>query len=563
MRRRTRPARRHARSEAPAPPPPVDAERLAGYRLIRRIATGTRAQIYLAVAARFEDASIPVADRAPSLVVVRVYEVDADQSSIAIELDAMAGVPAFAAALDLTTLDDGRTALVVERLGPTSLAARIADRTLSPGEAVTVLAPLAVAIGDLERHGFALERMTAADVWFDATGRPRLLGAGHLRRLPDAPGSTTERTAWVRATHAALGALIEEVAPAVRPAGALDPVRGLIAERVAERPFSAFHQEIERMLFAVADPAPVAGIEAGTAIPPIVSGRVPTRAIRPMAMAETGRVAARSSEIGSPAGDAVIEPPTDSARAGLRSDLRQAFRRFGIDEVAAVAEGDSIDLDAPNPGWRERLGGFARRRRSTLVVAALAGGAALVMLLTLVPPADGAADAGSTARAVTGGEAAHTAEATTGPVGMVGDTNAPATSEEAEAVQAAPPDATTGEPATSPRPAGATETDALVAVGDLLDRRAECLEQLDLACLDGVVQAGSALEAADRAAILAARSGERAIEPAPLDAASAAVAGEMGAARLVTVPYAGAQREPASILMMRSEAGWRLREIFD
>jgi hypothetical protein len=32
---------------------------------------------------------------------------------------------------------------------------------------------------------------------------------------------------------------------------------------------------------------------------------------------------------------------------------------------------------------------------------------------------------------------------------------------------------------------------------------------------------------------------------------------------VLTVPWTEAGREPASLLMMRSEAGWRLREWFD
>jgi hypothetical protein len=41
------------------------------------------------------------------------------------------------------------------------------------------------------------------------------------------------------------------------------------------------------------------------------------------------------------------------------------------------------------------------------------------------------------------------------------------------------------------------------------------------------------------------------------------VRAEMGDAVLIGVTRATPEREPASLLVVRGEAGWRLREIFD
>ena len=49
----------------------------------------------------------------------------------------------------------------------------------------------------------------------------------------------------------------------------------------------------------------------------------------------------------------------------------------------------------------------------------------------------------------------------------------------------------------------------------------------------------------------------------PFDLGAIMLVADMGSAVLLEVPYADAEREPASLLMMRSEAGWRLRELFD
>ncbi len=112
------------------------------------------------------------------------------------------------------------------------------------------------------------------------------------------------------------------------------------------------------------------------------------------------------------------------------------------------------------------------------------------------------------------------------------------------------------------RLSGPTVADAATAVAELLELRTSCFATLDLACLDQVVQPGSAIEAADRAAMVAARDGEGPV-PDEFDLGAIAVSADMGAAVLVTVPFATAEREPASLLVMRGEAGWRLRELFD
>jgi hypothetical protein len=96
----------------------------------------------------------------------------------------------------------------------------------------------------------------------------------------------------------------------------------------------------------------------------------------------------------------------------------------------------------------------------------------------------------------------------------------------------------------------------------MLRQREQCFAELDATCLDDVVQPGSALEAADHRAMAGAQAGD-ADGPDPGYAFDGArVAGEMGGAWLIEMPYTEPEREPASILMMRSEAGWRLREIF-
>ena len=125
----------------------------------------------------------------------------------------------------------------------------------------------------------------------------------------------------------------------------------------------------------------------------------------------------------------------------------------------------------------------------------------------------------------------------------------------------AAPEAGSEAPSSSAGGAGAPAADDPVAAArDLLERRAECFAALDLGCLGTVVQPGSAIEASDRAAMVAARDGEAL--PTEFDPATVEVVAEMGGAVLVRA-RAAPEREPASLLMVRGEAGWRLREVFD
>ena len=100
------------------------------------------------------------------------------------------------------------------------------------------------------------------------------------------------------------------------------------------------------------------------------------------------------------------------------------------------------------------------------------------------------------------------------------------------------------------------EADPADAVATLLSRRDTCFRELSLLCLEGVDQAGSAALDDDRRALLAMRDG------AEGDAASVEVVGvrvveRLGDSALIEL---GPETAPASLLLMRSEAGWRIRD---
>ncbi|GAA4406184.1 hypothetical protein GCM10023168_20690 [Fodinibacter luteus] len=80
-------------------------------------------------------------------------------------------------------LDDGRAALVMPHLRGGSLHGLVRARGhLSPGEVVTVLAPVASALGRLHELGVVHGDVSPGNVLLDLEGRPRLgdLGLGHV-----------------------------------------------------------------------------------------------------------------------------------------------------------------------------------------------------------------------------------------------------------------------------------------------------------------------------------------------------------------------------------------------
>jgi eukaryotic-like serine/threonine-protein kinase len=514
---------------------------LVGYRLLRRIASGERADVYLAAAEspdpgepRDAGALAPPADVVTSvadpaavqrpLVAVRVYPPHVSSDSVALEIEAMStdATGTLPALYDVAALDDGRCCLAVERLGGLAVSRLLTERTLSAGEAVTILAPVVVAVADLAARGLVHTRLAATDILLDDAGRPRIIGLGALRRLPG-HAHAAERIALLRTGHVAVAELLEDVAAAVRPAGVFDDAVDLIRGRLDARPFQPCETELERRLFAAAVPEPIAGVDVR-----LRAARLPARMSAPAPIA-----------------------PVRHDDEGLENGGRPATRRphwiralLGLAQLPDdLGERVASAVDAvPGAGTRSRLGSAIRARSRTLTVGGLIGGGALVLMLTLVPPAT----AGDVLPGRVNDPDAAARESATGQVVSESADDEPGHAEAVEAVE-------------NPGIAG---DDAAAAARSLLELRTACFATLDLECLDTVVQPGSAIESADRAKMLAAREGDAPPDDG-FDLATVQVTAEMGDAVLIGVTRATPEREPASLLVVRGEAGWRLREIFD
>jgi eukaryotic-like serine/threonine-protein kinase len=427
-------------------------EPLEGYRILRRLGEGPRAEVLLAHA-----------DDGESIVLKR-YRPDVPVPDILRELAAIerAAGPHVVPLLDVAVEADGTPVAVLARFGGGSLGRLLLERsTFSPGEAVTLLAPLAIALARLHDAGVLHGGIRPDAVLFDDAGTPTIAGFGRARIVAAgmAPADRESEPGFADDRAALLG-----IAAAV-----LERVPGAEALPLDDDPAA-----LADRLFDWAEPAPV---RLAADVPEAV---VPARMLR-AAPVETPSQAAMAVGIPDWIAERLPADLFDAARARL---------------AAARASLGAVRL----PVWF------------------VAGAAALGLLaaVILVPGAGGtdAAEPGPTPTSTP----VATAPATAGPVG--GD-------------------------------------DPVAAAVALLQTRERCMRDLSVLCLDAVGQAGSGALADDQAAVLAMQEGGESPALPRVDPTAMSLVERLGDTAIVAL---GSETEPASLLLMRSEAGWRIRE---
>lgn len=162
---------RHGGAAPPADGPPV----VPGFELGALLARGGTSEVWAGVSS--DDGR---------RVAVKVVGADLDELEVAAREAALSAAAASAHVVTvdaLVPLVDGRTALVMPHVrgGPLDRLVR-ARGHLGPGEVVTVLAPLASALGRLHDLGVVHGDVSPGNVLLDLDGRPLLgdLGLGHV-----------------------------------------------------------------------------------------------------------------------------------------------------------------------------------------------------------------------------------------------------------------------------------------------------------------------------------------------------------------------------------------------
>jgi hypothetical protein len=504
------------RAEEPQP------DTLIGYRLVRKLGSGSRADIFLAVG--------DVAEPQQS-VALKLFHTSTTASSVAAEVEALARLdsPHCVRLVDYATDDSGRSVFVLTRAARGSVARLLALRgPIAAGEAVTILAPIAGAVAAFHDAGVVHSRIGAARVHFGDRGEPILLGFGHAY-VVDAPAD--RRSAGFDTDREHLATLATFVlSAATQHGGESAEITSQATSRAAD--VEALHDWIHstpRPLpagFALDLQSRLFDLSAGRAVSFEPRGKSALRSATPAATA----LAVRSS----------VTPPSNSSPGGALAS--------GWVDVALSASPFAPLVARTRTALRTRLPSAVRavRPRFWAAAAALAlAAAALLVPHESVPeskPRQAPEGASSTGPSATGN---------------------PGSQVDAEQPAAALPFDPTGLP-----------EDPVVALPLLLEERARCYADLSVLCLDEVNQADSALTAEDTAAILQPTEENdpaegtpestrvavvgRALE-GPFLTSEAGLVERLGNAALVNVSATG---NPASVLMIRTEAGWRLRELY-
>lgn len=456
---------------------------IAGYPLVRALRSDAGREVWVG------------ADASGAGVEVHRARAGGD-ATLAWEAEAVlrCGHPQLVPVLDVAT-DGG--AVLVRPLLPNHLADWLVQRAgPEPGEAVTVLAPVAQALGSLHDGGAAVGGFVAADVRIDADGMPLLL----------ATGAAVETDRVTEAWRTASSRVAADVAS-----------WRLLAEATLEACGAALPPSAEAAL----QEARLA--EAGEAL-------LETWAALPLQLGVAGSAAAGADGLRG----------LQAGRRGLARRPRE--RAAGLDalwaRIALLAERLPI---ARAVELRGRLGDARpalRRVRPRFWVVAGAGAVALVTAAVLL---------GQSAPAST-----SAVDATPLPT-TPADTRAP-TSPAAGPAPASPGDAPTptGAPVSNAAPAddGAAAgertapEDVLVAATALLAEREACLDAGDAACLVALHESSSPL--------LVAAEPWRMPQDGSLELVQ-----RLGDAWLLRVV---SEREPASVLLMSTEAGWSVRD---
>ncbi len=486
---------------------------ITGYRVVRRLGSGGLADVYLGVSA---------ASRSP--VALKIFRPEAPGAGIEREyrvLTESAG-GRFAELVDVATLIDGRICFVQEHLPGIRLSRMLGEGCLlDPGEAVTILAPITAALMELLDLGYLHDGPGQASVLIDRRGRPVLTGLGRLRDLPP-PGPERRRAmqaAADRFSTFALGVLDRVERPHSDPL-APDPASWL-AVATPGTPFRGLLDEFEHRLFGWAA-AEAVRVEHRARPPGVTSRWDASGSVRGMLL----RVGA--------------------AWPGERSDPRERLRWHPDHRLATRA------LD--------RLAVALRARRRPLLVFGLVGAAFAVLLLTLMEPSESTGRATNTPNAV--GVPSATATRGVGPTPRASSGPA-ARDSSSDSSPSAPPVAV----ATAGDRVATEGDDPVRAVPVLLRRRAGCLVAASVPCLDEVDQAGSVALAADTEAVRAAQqSGPETSFGNDVEPATPSLLERSGNVALVGVVLNGGEsrkHKPASVLVVKGEAGWRIRQIFD
>jgi eukaryotic-like serine/threonine-protein kinase len=239
---------------------------------VRKLGTGGRAEVFLGLPSAHASHSTDPA------VALKLFRAGTSTKSMDTEVAALSRVehPHLLRLRDLASTTNGRPCLVLERLARGSLAHMIESRdSVSPGEAVSILAPIAAAVSAMHSDGVAHRAIRPAAVLFRPSGAPVLSGFGHAALVP--AGATIAALAEepavgedYRSLNRLAGAVLERVEgdKSARLARWLDHLSAtgypdMFADVLAER------------IFELGEPEPIISHDTARPSAPRIPARIP------------------------------------------------------------------------------------------------------------------------------------------------------------------------------------------------------------------------------------------------------------------------------------------------
>lgn len=417
---------------------------------------------------------------------------------------------------DLVASADDKPIVVAQWVGAGSLRRLLRDRrSLRPGEAITIIAPLVGALSRVHQSGVAIGAVNVDAVHFDASGCPFFTEFGCAQMtVPNPTPVELQLGQNFREDRRQLSSLARNVLAAVSAGAESSHSVSDLNDWLSDDANSAsadWGQELEQRLFGIGAPEPLRLIAEVSEEESMTSSTV-----RMCAAVESPRMAASSSE----ARVLLALPPWLD---GHISDALQLARHQYVRGLRALA------------AWSRTL------RVRTWLLAAI--GLICVILSAAIL---------STETADSGDSAEQSNE-----VSGRGDTLAPHPPEGTETAETAET-AEIPEPRTPTASLNELPADAEHALRLLLDARAACLRDLSVVCLESVSSVGTPAYLSDVALVQAVLAGGEFPTAALFDVEASAKTQQLGDSVLFEF-VDGDTSKPASVLLVRGEAGWRIR----
>jgi hypothetical protein len=524
---------------------------VGGYRLVRRLGIGAGCEVFLGIAPSGAD------DAHDHTVAIKVFHPLVDPDRIGAEIDALSRLrhQHTLRIIDVAVAPTGSPCLVLERLSAGSLSGLIRDGLpLAAGEAVTILAPLASAVDSMHAAGVVHGRLRLSSVLFRDDGAPVIVGFGDATllesglppaRLADEEGVLRDRGDLLTLVAAVLARVEGEFAAGDVGGSAAGPAALELAD--IDPRSDGFGSALAECLFDLAEPRPVRLARAGSAERSVPPARVVTVG------AGTRRPPAAEPDVSRESA-----PPAPRRRHAAAS-ADTGWRTSAGALVRAVHATPSAVAALRSGAVARTLAGHARGVRPRFWIPAALVGVSLAVGLAVVPVEGGGAAGGADRPhpPIADGGVAPGAGAGGGGSADHGESEA----RDVDTPGTGTPDADVPEPPESPaNPADpVTSDDPVAALAALLERRDECIRDVSVLCLDDVAQAGSSALQADAALVRAIQAGGEVPDDGGLVVGELRLVERLGDSALIDLG-SSAHSTTASTLVMRGEAGWRIRD---